>query len=297
MLDQVIILTGASRGLGLAIAVYILQNYSNARLVLISRTADAMEALKASYPKQVEVLVGDLQSTNVAIKAVETAVTVFGKLNAIIINHGILQPVSRLEDAPLDKWKVAFDINFFSAVALIKESIPELRRNNGRAIFVSSGAAVTPYQGWGAYGASKAGINHLAQTLAVEEERITSISIRPGVIDTKMQEEIREQHAEHMGSAHERFRDLKKNGKLLQPQEPGTVIAELALHARRELTGLFLKYTPSCLVREGTRLTIIKLECRTIGRISNKIFSDCLNVINRKLCYVDQHESKTHVST
>lgn len=64
----------------------------------------------------------------------------------------------------------------------IKGSIPELRKSKGRIIFVSSGAAVTGYQGWGAYGASKAAMNHLSLTLAVEEPNITSVAIRPGVI-------------------------------------------------------------------------------------------------------------------
>lgn len=49
-------------------------------------------------------------------------------------------------------------------------------------MFVSSGAAVTPYLAWGAYGAMKAALNHLAMTLAAEEPEIRSISVRPGVI-------------------------------------------------------------------------------------------------------------------
>lgn len=64
----------------------------------------------------------------------------------------------------------------------VKESITELRKSKGRVIFVSSGAAVTGYQGWGAYGASKAAMNHLSITLAAEEPDITSIAIRPGVM-------------------------------------------------------------------------------------------------------------------
>lgn len=64
----------------------------------------------------------------------------------------------------------------------VKESIVELRKSKGRVVFVSSGAAVTGYQGWGAYGASKAAMNHLSTTIAAEEPDITSISIRPGVI-------------------------------------------------------------------------------------------------------------------
>ena len=57
---------------------------------------------------------------------------------------------------------------------------------------VSSGAAVNAYTGWGMYGAAKAAMNHLALTLSTEEPDVTTMAIRPGVVDTEMQREIRE---------------------------------------------------------------------------------------------------------
>jgi len=69
-----------------------------------------------------------------------------------------------------------------------------------------------------------------------------------------MQEDIREKHSEGMGTSHERFLKLKEEGKLLRPEQPGNVIARLALEAEPALSGKFLKYytiTPSirCLRR------------------------------------------------
>jgi NAD(P)-dependent dehydrogenase (short-subunit alcohol dehydrogenase family) len=73
----------------------------------------------------------------------------------------------------------------------IKEAIPYLRSSRGSVIFVSSGAATNAYSGWSAYSASKAAINSIAQSLALEEPTITSLAIRPGVVDTEMQNDIR----------------------------------------------------------------------------------------------------------
>lgn len=198
MSSPVIILTGASRGIGFAVAQFLLRSSSAPRVLLVSRTASALESLKSAYPSQVEYIAGDLGSPDTAGKVVQTAVESFGRLDALIINHATLDPVGRLDMASFDTWRSAFEINLFSAVALVfhsfpaldlrliypelKEAIPELRRSKGRVVFVSSGAAETPYQGWGAYGSSKAAMNHLNATLAAEEPEIMSIAVRPGVI-------------------------------------------------------------------------------------------------------------------
>lgn len=109
-------------------------------------------------------------------------------------------------------------------------------------ILTSSGASTNAYASWGAYGAAKAVFNHLALTLSVEEPSITSISIRPGVVDTEMQRDIREKHHGVMDAKDtERFASLKAEGKLLRPEEPGYVLAKLAIGARRELSGKFLR--------------------------------------------------------
>lgn len=66
----------------------------------------------------------------------------------------------------------------------IKSSLPHIRSTSGRIILTSSGAATGAYSTWGAYGSSKAAINHLALTLEAEEPLVTALAIRPGVVDT-----------------------------------------------------------------------------------------------------------------
>lgn len=107
----------------------------------------------------------------------------------------------------------------------------------------SSGAAVGAYATWGAYGASKAALNHLALTLSVEEPDVTTVSIRPGVVDTDMQVSIREAHHKAMDEKDAaKFRELKETGGLLRPDQPGNVMAKLALDAPKELSGQFMSW-------------------------------------------------------
>jgi len=128
-------------------------------------------------------------------------------------------------------------------VAFVRAAIPELRKTHGRIIFTSSGAAMGAYSTWGAYGAAKAAMNHLAMTLEAEEPLITSISIRPGVVDTQMQQAIREVHLGEMDKKDaEKFKSLHKEGGLLRPEQPGHVMAKLAVDGPKELSGKFLRY-------------------------------------------------------
>ena len=74
--------------------------------------------------------------------------------------------------------------------------------------------------------------------MALEEPMITSLSIRPGVVDTEMQREIREEHAETMGhELHKVFVGYHETGKLLKPDQPGAVIANLVLRGTKQLSG------------------------------------------------------------
>jgi NAD(P)-dependent dehydrogenase (short-subunit alcohol dehydrogenase family) len=107
----------------------------------------------------------------------------------------------------------------------------------------SSGAATGAYSTWGAYGSSKAAMNHLAMTLKVEEPAVTTISIRPGVVDTAMQQAIREEHNQVMDSKDaKKFSELHSGGGLLKPEQPGNVICRLVLNAPMEMSGKFFRY-------------------------------------------------------
>ncbi|KAF2086650.1 NAD(P)-binding protein [Saccharata proteae CBS 121410] len=238
---KVIILTGASRGIGLAVAHFLLQKQCN--LVVVARSREPLDRLRNEYPGQVQVLSGDLADFSLGKKAVDLALDAWSKLDGLIVNHGVLDPVKRIADADPEEWRKAFDVNVFSAVAMVKAALPSLRSSKGRIVLTSSGASTTSYSTWGSYGASKAVLNHLAQTLKNEEPDVTTMSIRPGVVDTAMQADLREIHTNVMDPKDaEKFRGLKSSGALLRPEQPGNVMARLVLDAPKELSGAFLNW-------------------------------------------------------
>lgn len=84
-------------------------------------------------------------------------------------------------------------------------------------------------------------MNHLAMTLGVEEPDVTTISIRPGMVDTAMQQELRDSHLQNMDPKDaDKFRSAHQDGKLNKPEQPGHVMARLVLDAPKELSGKFL---------------------------------------------------------
>jgi len=238
---KVIIVTGASRGIGLAITKFLLDKRCN--VVAVARSPGGLEQLSQQYPNSLKPVAADLSELSWGRQIINVAVQEWGRLDGLVLNHGTLVPVKRVSDTTAQDWREAFDVNFFSAVALLQPAIPELRKTGGRIIVTSSGAAVKAYTAWGAYGATKAALNHLVSTLAVEERTITSIAVRPGVVDTQMQFDLREFHGKHMDDRDRaKFLELKTDGQLLRPEQPGHVIAKLVLEATAELSGRFITW-------------------------------------------------------
>lgn len=174
-------------------------------------------------------------------------------LDGLVLNHGVLGDVARLADSRLEGWRSGFEVNVFSLVGFIEAALPALRRAsgegegsdngiNGHVILTSSGAATGAQTGWGIYGASKAAANHLAMTLAREEGEhgVICVSVRPGMVDTEMQADLRDGLADKMGADGYRYVDAYHSGKLLRPEQPGNVMARLAIGASKELNGKFL---------------------------------------------------------
>lgn len=104
-------------GIGLAIAEYLLKTSNN--VVVIARSQDALENLRQRDPEHVRVLAGDLGDLSLAQKGVDLAAKEFGKLDGLIVNHGIIDPVTKLRDTNAEDWKKTFDVNFISAVAFV----------------------------------------------------------------------------------------------------------------------------------------------------------------------------------
>lgn len=153
----------------------------------------------------------------------------FGGIDSLIVNHGRLEPVRRIATTRVSEWRQTFETNLFSAVELVVPALPALRRARGSILLISSGAASHAYTAWGAYGASKAGLNHLAATLGAEEQGITTCAVRPGVLDTEMQSVVRATVDEMAESEAQKFVGAWKEGRLLSVDRVGVVLARMAV--------------------------------------------------------------------
>ncbi|RCK60449.1 hypothetical protein Cantr_08261 [Candida viswanathii] len=249
MSTHVSIVTGASRGIGKAIAEILLKTPS-AKVIAVARTQEPLDSLQQQYgPDRVGVVAGDITDPETSRQAVELAISKFGQLDSVIANAGVLEPVGKIDGTRIDEWKRLYDINLFSVVELIKQSLAHLKKTKGKVIAVSSGASTKPYSGWYAYGSSKAALNHLIMSLAADEKEILAISIAPGVVRTDMQSSIRNKFGKGMSAEGlQRFVDLHEKNQLAEPEEPGTVYANLALNGwPEELNGKYLRYNDEVL--------------------------------------------------
>lgn len=116
-------------GIGLAITKFLLRAPESNNVVLLARTKAPLEELRAQYPRQVRILSGDLADFSMGRKAAELAVMEFGQIDGLIVNHGMLPRTAKVDDSDPDEWRQCFDINFFSAIALVCTSSKLCGRN------------------------------------------------------------------------------------------------------------------------------------------------------------------------
>lgn len=86
----------------------------------MSRGKQALEQIQSKAGKdRVEILAGDLTDLSLGQKAVDLAIERFGRLDGLVVNHGAVEPVQKVVDANLNEWREAFDLNVFSAIAMV----------------------------------------------------------------------------------------------------------------------------------------------------------------------------------
>ena len=184
--QSTVLVTGAGRGLGLALARALLS--SGWRVVVDARRAGH---LAAELPGAL-VVPGDV--TDPAHRdALATAVSGLAptgrqRLDLLVNNASDLgpSPLPRLADVPLAAARRVLETNVLAPLALTQRLLPLLRASAGTVLNVSSDAAVEAYEGWGAYGFSKAALDQLAAVLAAEEPGLAVYAVDPGDMRTEM---------------------------------------------------------------------------------------------------------------
>lgn len=185
---SVAIITGASRGLGLALA----DGLSKAgwQLVIDGRDAAALAEATAGLPGDVLALPGDVTDPDHRKALVDTACEL-GRLDLLVNNAGVLGPIPQplLADYPLDALREVYEVNVLAPLALTQRALPLLRSCGGAVVNVSSDAAVEAYEGWGGYGSAKAAIEAIGRVMSAEEELVTVWTVDPGDLRTRMHQE------------------------------------------------------------------------------------------------------------
>ncbi|MDX3450722.1 SDR family NAD(P)-dependent oxidoreductase [Streptomyces sp. ME02-8801-2C] len=185
----VAIITGASKGLGRALASALAQRGWD--LVLDARTPEVLHATAealGAYGGRVEALAGDV--TDAGHRAgLASAAQKLGGLDLLVSNASALgaEPLVRLEELPLEGLRRALEVNVVAALGLVQEALPLLRgAAAGAVIAVSSDAAAEAYETWGGYGASKAALDQLAAVLGEEEPGLRVWAVDPGDMGTDL---------------------------------------------------------------------------------------------------------------
>ncbi len=243
-IKPVIIVTGASRGLGAAIACWLAK--AGAGVTLMARSEEKL----GQIAERVTQLGGipliqntDVSEPDACLAAVTKTIEHFGRLDALVNNAGIVQPIASIATSDPDAWRHNIDVNFMAPFYLTQAAVSELRNTRGRIVNVSSGAANLTLENISAYCAAKAALNHFTAVLAAEEPFITALAVRPGVVDTGMQTFIRNEGPKAMSSDQIGYYiALKEQGQLEPPEIPARSIAWLALHAPVAFSGQFLDY-------------------------------------------------------
>jgi len=188
-LSRTALITGASRGLGLALARRLAGD--GWTLIIDSRGAKDLEAARAELAEQTRVVAipGDVRSEEHR-RALAGVAREAGGLDALVNNASILGPSPQPEllDYPLDVLEEVYRANTIAPLALIQAVRDELKPE-ARIINITSDAAVEPYEGWGGYGSSKAALEQLSNILAAENPDLRVYWVDPGDMRTRMQQE------------------------------------------------------------------------------------------------------------
>lgn len=190
MQGKVVVITGASRGIGAAAVRQFAA--AGARVAALARSWPAIEALAGQVGAQVMPIVCDVSSWPQTSAAMEAVSTKWGRIDVLVNNAGQIEPIARIADAAPQDWAQAVQVNLAGAFHAIRAVLPHVKAAGGGTIInVSSGAATSPYEGWSAYCAAKAGVLMLTRSLHLEEgPTIRALGLSPGTVATDMQRRI-----------------------------------------------------------------------------------------------------------
>lgn len=225
------LITGASQGLGLAIARAFLTN--GASVFICGRDPAGLERAQTELAplcgqgQEVAAQPADVSDPNEVGSLVTAATERFPGLSVLVNNAGVYGPKGSIWDVDWREWVRAIEINLFGSVLAARALVPQLRRvGQGKIVQLSGGGATSPLPGLSAYAASKAAVVRFVETLALElrEHRVDVNAIAPGALNTRLLDEVIAAGPDKVGQAfHERALEQQRSGGT--PLERGAELA------------------------------------------------------------------------
>lgn len=233
------LITGASRGLGRAIAEEFWSR--GADLALVARDRPALEQLakelRGRGTRSVEVIPADLSDPEAPASIMEHLREKWDHLDALVNNAAVVGPIGRLWDNDWTAWRTTLQVNLLAPVALCRLAVPWMSRS-GAIVNLSGGGATSARANFSAYGTTKAALVRFTETLALEVAdlgiRVNAIS--PGILNTRMVDAVLDAGPQNAGEDYDRVLEVKRNGG--QPPEKAAALAcFLASPASQGITG------------------------------------------------------------
>ena len=178
------IVTGASRGLGLALTRALVER--GWRVVVDARDADALSQAWPTAPSDV-LIPGDVADPDHRRRLIEAA----GERIDLLVNNASAlgpTPLPALGDYSLEELRRVYEVNVVAPLALVQLALPRLS-DGARIVNITSDAAFEPYPGWGGYGSSKAALTQITAILGAENSRLRVYAVDPGDMRTQMQQD------------------------------------------------------------------------------------------------------------
>lgn len=231
------IITGASKGLGEALAIELISE--DHHLLCIARNeSDRLSKLAAAKNCKLDFFHFDLaylQDIPGLLRLIFQKISLEKASGIYLVNNaGLIHPVDRVEACDAQSVEVHMRVNLIAPMLLTAAFIKHSQAFEGekRVLHISSGAAVNPYPGWSSYCTGKAGLEMFSACVAAEQEKqphpVASMAVAPGIIDTGMQSSIRAS-TEAQFPLRQKFVDLKESGQLVPPGLAGKQLASLLL--------------------------------------------------------------------
>lgn len=224
-----VVITGGSSGIGSALLRRLILSEPNLNCLAVGRGDGKLQQARSEAligtdrSERIKTVVADVSTPN----GIASIVSALGNapVKYLVHNAGVLGPIAPLMDIDRETWRNVVATNLEAPLFLTQALIPNLKLcaaggDKPRVLHVSSGAAVNAYEGWGPYCITKSGLNMMYRCLSMElsHDGILIGSVRPGVVDTPMQDTVRgyDGPPQHFPSA-KKFHDLHQSGKLESP--------------------------------------------------------------------------------